>query len=95
MIDDSIRFYSLAPWQPVLDKGTGHETRLAETPKATLITRISDTSSKVPAPDPISKGGADGGAVGAVLLDFCRKKQGATGITTVAPYVAGQLGQGG
>jgi hypothetical protein len=44
--------------------------------------------------DPISKGGADDGAVGVDLLDFRGKKQGATGITTAAPYIAGQWGRG-
>jgi hypothetical protein len=34
-------------------------------------------------------GGADGGAVEELRAISCEKKQGATGITTVAPYVAG------
>ncbi len=44
--------------------------------------------------NPISKGGADGGAVRGLWLDFCGKKQGAAGITTAAPYVAGRWGRG-
>jgi hypothetical protein len=47
------------------------------------------TPSKDPGADPISKGGADGGAVGRVSPDFRRKKQGAAGITTAAPYITG------
>src|SRR6266478_2970017 len=42
----------------------------------------------------ICKGGADGGAVRRLWLDCCRKKQGTAGITTAAPYVAGQWGRG-
>jgi hypothetical protein len=30
-----------------------------------------------------------------LFVDLNRKKQGAAGITTAAPYVASQLGQGG
>jgi hypothetical protein len=41
-------------------------------------------------PNPISKGGA----VRGLWLDFRRKKQGAAGITTAAPYVAGRWGRG-
>jgi hypothetical protein len=44
--------------------------------------------------NPISKGGAGGGAVRGIWLDFGRKKQGAAGITTAAPYITGQWGRG-
>ena len=42
-----------------------------------------------------SKSGADGGAVAERGQEFAAKKQGAAGITTAAPYVAGQWGRGG
>jgi hypothetical protein len=42
----------------------------------------------------LSKGGADGGAVRELCLNFRRKKQGAAGITTAAPHIAGQWGRG-
>ena len=40
------------------------------------------------------KVGADGGAVSLNALNFRRKKQGAAGITTAAPHVAGRWGRG-
>jgi hypothetical protein len=39
-------------------------------------------------------GGADGGAVPGKTIKFHAKKQGAAGITTAAPHVAGQWGRG-
>jgi hypothetical protein len=41
------------------------------------------------------RGGAVGGAVVGNSSVFGRKKQGAAGITTAAPYIAGQWGRGG
>jgi len=46
-------------------------------------------------PVPSPKVGADGGAVGEVLLDFRRKSGGAAGITTAAPRNRRSMGQGG
>ena len=70
-------------------------TRLAEASQAPRITKISGTSSEVHRAGPISEGGADGGAVGEVLLDFRRKSGGAAGITTAAPRNRRSMGQGG
>jgi hypothetical protein len=57
--------------------------------EASRITKILGALSRVRDANPISKGGADGGAVRAGWLDFRTKKQGAAGITTAAPYIAG------
>jgi hypothetical protein len=45
--------------------------------------------------EPVPEGGAVGGAVSLKTLNFRRIKQGATGITTVAPCVHRSMGQGG
>jgi hypothetical protein len=39
-------------------------------------------------------GSAEGGVVSLNVLISRRKKQGAAGITTAAPYIAGQWGRG-
>jgi len=51
--------------------------------------RLPGGRSRVRSPTVDVKGGAVGGAVKSLLRKLAHKKQGAAGITTAAPYVAG------
>ena len=61
---------------------------------ASPIPRYTGYAERVALTSSVLRGGAAGGAETQQFLKFPEKKQGATGITTVAPYIAGQWGRG-